>query len=130
MKFWRTKEFKRLQKKWYKKARDSGFRDEETVKPGQQNTPFLAKNTMRISKLYKPGVEEHYRRCRIHLHENEFEDEFKKQLFAWYTEGYSYRNIVKLIKEVYDTKRSVFYVHTHVKKLLTEMEDKKLWEAE
>lgn len=126
-KFWQNKQFKELQKEWYDKAKNKGFSDIETTKPGMQNTLFLKDHSKRMARRYSSDVEEHFRRCRIHLHEHKFKSEFDRQLFKWYTEGESYRSIIRLIKEKYDRKRSIFYVFTHVKRLRKDMESMKLW---
>ena len=70
-KFYQTKEFIKLQKKWYKKLDRSGFEDLEwfNEKNGLgQGSPFLkSKNvpdTGTIRKKYTKSLQQHYRLCR------------------------------------------------------------------
>lgn len=128
-KFYKTKAFKRLQAKWYKKLNKEGFNDIECTKPGQQDSRFLKFHSILAVQSYKPDTAEYFRRCRIHLANFKWGRRYvDKRLFAWYTEGESYRSMIKLYSKHYKKKVSLFFIFYRMKRIKSEMEENKLWE--
>ena len=121
-------EFRKLQDQWYSRLKQSGFNDIECDKAGLQDSRYLKRHNGTIKRLYCEATEEHYRRCRIHLHHHSFRIKSDKVLFDWYTDGKSYRQIVDLFRRKYRKRRSIFYLFERVKKLKTEMDKVKYWE--
>ncbi len=120
-------EFNKLKRQWYEKLRKSGFDD---IEKGYENAPFINRHALATMKTIKPGAQEHYRRCAIHLAHYKFKTRRDYWLFRWYSEGHSYRAIVPLFNKRFKCKRSIFFVHTHIKRLKREMEEAQLWVSE
>lgn len=93
----KTKEFRELQSKWYKKLRQQGFEDLER-KAGRLKTGAL----QNISHLYNTEQfnikEEYYRLAGQFLHEHKFKSGIEKKIWELHSEGMSIRNIVKKLK--------------------------------
>jgi len=120
--------FKELQKKWYTKLKDSGFNDIESRTPGKQDDPLLGFNNYVTRKRYNAEVEEYFRRCRHHLTNYRWRCRIDRHLFQWHTEGLSYRKIVRAFNAKFKEKRSIFYIHKRLSKLIKVMYERKLWE--
>lgn len=135
-------DFRKLQAKWYKKAKESGFEDIETGSAGMQNTPFLKQHSISTVRAYDADTEEWFRRCRIHLENYDWYHRFtddsgkrryrkkKKDYFTWklYTEGLSYRKIIPLFIKKFKKNISVWKVHKEVNRMKFEMRAARLWE--
>ena len=129
--------FNKLQAKWYKTLKESGFKDIECSKVSHnyinsqiQNSPFLKQHSGITRQRYSRETEDHFRRCRIHLAHHKFKNKRLKQLFEWYTDGQSYRKIVKLHNKKFKPTRSIYSIHTLIKKLKDEMVKCGHWKTE
>lgn len=131
---YRTKSFQDLQAKWYKKLEAEGFEELEWSQPGGQNSHFLKKPLSRIANTYNESTVEHYRRCGIHFNGVNWRGRLlDKYIFQCYTEGVSYRGIIKLIIKRRGFRKkpySLTYIYTRIHIILNEMNTKKLWEVE
>jgi len=124
----KSPEFKKIQAKWYKRLESDGFEDLEWNHPGGQNSAYLKKPLHNVRKNYCEGSVEHYRRARIHLAHAKFNNEMHKFIWTCYTDGQSYRTIIKSIQGQFNETYSVFYIWSHMQTLLAQMEEARLWE--
>ncbi len=96
------KEFAKLQKEWYAKLSKDGFEDIEWVdhKTGQgQNSDYLKRPAQMITITYDESIEEHYRIMRHFCTQSLNGTDLEHYMFEAYSEGMSYRGIVKMINE-------------------------------
>lgn len=84
-KFYETKEFQALDRKWSKILVESGFNDSETGKQRRDN--YLNK------QLFNDKYEHHFERCREFLNSYEFKNGRDQMIFEKYCEGMSVREI-------------------------------------
>ena len=88
-----NKNFKELQKKWYKKLKDAGFHDVE------QESWYM--DRLAPSKSYENAVErfnsreEYYRLAGQFLHSYKFESNLDKLVWTYHSDGLSVREIAK-----------------------------------
>ena len=123
-----TSEFRKLQKEWYARLKDSGFIDIEHTTPGKQDEALLGFNSFVAKKRYKPEVAEYFRRCRHHLTNYRWRDRVDRQLFQWHTNGLSYRKIVRAFNAKFKDTKSIFYIHKRLTQLIKTMYKQRLWE--
>lgn len=83
---------KKLQNEWDKKLKESGFRD---IEPPSEKNGFLHKQ---ILNLHTADIT-HFRACRDYLNSGKFESERDRYLFELYSDGLSYREIEKALRE-------------------------------
>lgn len=91
-----TPEFKKLQKKWYKKLEDEDFNDVE------QDEEYL-KQFARIDTRYCGPIEakiEYYRLATHFLNDYKFLSRFEYTIWMYHTEGISARNIAKILNRI------------------------------
>ena len=92
-------EFLRLNEKFYKKLKAQGFSDIEYYNPSTgigQNEPYI-KTGRHSSYLYAHRAnEEFYRRARAFLHHHTFDNKLDEILWGYFSEGISFRKMVKL----------------------------------
>ena len=116
----KTKEFKKLQKEWYKKLAKEGFedieQDEEHLKQWESGY-FLHR--------YSPDVfaakQEYFRLAGRFLLEHDFESAFERKVWALYAEGHTLSFIRKRVKS---KNKGIMHIHKTVKKLEAEMLNK------
>ena len=119
----KTKEFIRLQKKWYKKLAKSGFSDlewtdEKTAKG--QNTPYLRKSLNKFKHLTPEKFEEvseFYSRAPDFASQHNFPTERHKFTWQLHIEGYSYRDSIEILTAEGFKPPSVFWISDHLTKL-------------
>ena len=114
----RTKEFKTLQREWYKKLKDSGFKEiEDTSSPLEmlktwhssyfinRNTPdtFLAKQS-------------YFQSASRFLHSNKFKSEKDRLIWEMHCDGATLRGIASELKE------KLWFVHRTVNNLILKMQ--------
>lgn len=107
MKFYKTKEFKKLEKKWYKKLESNGFENiEDSVGRLKEWSSrfYLNHNNQKGHKikyediLFKSTIKtEYYRRAEQFLHSHTFNDKLEKEIWRMHSEGISCRAIAKKI---------------------------------
>jgi len=96
----RTKKFKELQERWYKKLEKSGFEDVEDM---TLNEPLLKNwDNFRYRKVTPEEYESrtrYYSNCRDVLNTYPFERAIHRRIWELHTEGLSLRQIEKTIKK-------------------------------
>lgn len=100
----KPKTYAQEKKLWYDKLKASGFEDIETPEGFlKQNSAskFLSKKAIRSEGRSK---EEYYYMATKFLHDYKFENEMEKVIWEYHANGISYRDISKLMKEVYKNK--------------------------
>lgn len=106
-------EYIALYNKWYSKLKKSGFEDIEWYDKKRakgQNSDFLIDQSSKIRASYRQSIAEHYRLCRNFLTHYKFRDRKEKLIFKLYTDGTTYRSILKILKEKdLRSKRNYYY---------------------
>lgn len=101
--FWKTKKFKKLQEKWYKKAAKAGHEEIESLDEAERLKKW---HCAYIQARFTPQTFEERRRyfelASNWLNEGTFETGRHKTAWAYHCEGLSYREIAKLMKTNYD----------------------------
>jgi hypothetical protein len=90
-KFFQTKEFKLEQRKQYKRLREDGFKDTETLKDIETNN--VNKQVLKVN--FEQVL--HFQKCSIYFHTGEIKDKTDLLIFEKYCEGKSNAEISKLI---------------------------------
>lgn len=119
-----SREFKKLNKKWQKKLKDSGFNDlEEMGTNGTIRLKSWANSIFARSKHHnstqREATTEYYRLAGLFLHDYEFEDEEDKLIWELHSQGLSRHSIEKRCGVSTERNRAI------VKRLVVEM--KKLY---
>lgn len=97
---YKTKQFKALQNKWYRKLKKEGFEDvEDTNSPNE----FLKKwHTYDFKTKYQKGnaesITDYYRLASQFLHDYSFETGTEKKVWELHAGGHSIRKIEKLLR--------------------------------
>lgn len=111
----KPQDLNQLKTVWYRKLKQSGFkdieRDEDTLK-----------NWSSIFAYQKPGnnwqsKEEYYRYAAHFLEEHKFETELQKIIWEYHANGLSMRNIAKTLNKTRVTKTNYTSVWQVIKKL-------------
>ena len=94
------KQFKALQQKWYKKLEKSGFEDIEQT---SDDRGFLKQNhnsyfKTRHTPLSFQNTQEYFLQCSHFLLEHDFNTEQARAIWKLHSEGYSRREIAKMLK--------------------------------
>lgn len=91
-----SKEFKKLQEKWYGKLKRSGFEDiersDESLK--KWSLMFVTDDSTEITREAKT---EYYRAAGHFLHDHQFDSTTEKRIWELHSSGLSIRNIVKML---------------------------------
>lgn len=103
----KKQQLKELYKEWNKKLADSGFEDiEDWDQSGidKQKSVVLPnkyrQQLIKHERLMQQGYEDHLRACEnYHLHNHDKLDRLDGILIKWVSEGYSYREILGMLKE-------------------------------
>ena len=118
-------DFKRLQAQWYKKLKRSGFDD---IECGYEYSEFIKGHSNFIVKKYDKTTDDHYANMRHHAVTFKFKSLQDQRLFEWFSEGMTFRQMEKLYNQRFKPSKSLFWIHTRVKKLEREAVSLKLWE--
>lgn len=119
-----SKEFRKLQAKWYEKLRKSGFDDLEwtDTKTGHgQNTSYLKKQIPNNLGERMHATDLYYTMCRNWLTHAGPKLKKDRMAFELHAEGKGYREILKMIENFDHRKRSLFYLFQRMKPLVKEM---------
>lgn len=121
--------FEETKRLWYKKLKDSGFKDIEYNDvnengPLMKSGPQSVKNTK--NEILRDAVESYYRMCYHFLNWYDFENDTEKVIWEYHTEGLSVRKIVKIFKILPLKQPSKEKVWKTVKRLETIMKSKYL----
>ena len=93
MKFYQTKKFKHLSKKWASKLERSGFED---IEDGENYLKSWESFQGRlVNNAYVESKSEYYRMARQFLEGHTFKTKKEKKIFEMHTEGLGYRKIAK-----------------------------------
>lgn len=150
-KYYETASFNKEQKEWYKKLKEDGFEDIEYLGANGEiygnrlkrqgacstdinlvsteytiyQTPLSTENTRTKglnAVLCDPMNAEFYRLCGRFLHLYKFKNPFEYRIFELFSDGKTYRQIVKNLKNEWPTKNiAISSIFKIVKKLLKHM---------
>jgi hypothetical protein len=84
-KYYETNEFKKINREWEQKLKESGFIDIE--EPKRRNTPNIQKQEIK----YCEKQENHFDMCREYLNSGKIKDETYLYIFNLYCEGFDIR---------------------------------------
>lgn len=100
-KFYQTKEFRELEKRWDKILTETGFMDAERTKNGQR---ILAQNS---SNAYRQACHqtredraEYFRALCYHFHRTNFDRLLDQRVMMFFSDGLSIKQIVKTLTEL------------------------------
>lgn len=113
-------ELEKLQKVWYKKLKDTGFKDMEDPN-GPRNGGRGAPRVDNITDMQQEMIREYYSRARQFLQEHTFEDAVDRFVWEHFSEGTSVREIsIKLEKElnVIKKKTAVWQIAKRLEELM------------
>ncbi len=107
-----SKEFKKLQAKWYKKLKNSGFEDIEDTKGylKEWSSKYLKKSNGGVKAKAK---EEYYRLTGQFLYDHKFESPLEKRIWRMHAEGMSGESITAILKA-----KKVNIYHNKVKRII------------
>lgn len=105
--FWSTREFRKLKAEWYDKLAKEGFHDIEL------HDRSMHTDTARFADM--EAVRDYYMKVSEYLHIGEFKTPVEKTAWFIYQEGYSIRNIAKILK--LSRKSVTTMIESHVKKM-------------
>lgn len=93
------KELQALQKEWYQKLKESGFKDAEQ-ESAQNAEPYLKEwHSCYFSERHHPTVfqikHEYFYRAEQFLNDHNFSSETEREIWRLHSEGVSYREIAK-----------------------------------
>ena len=125
-KFYLTKEFKKLNKSWQQKLKDSGFDEIEDIDPRFENKEpyFKCWHSHHFFKSYTPEEFEekqtYYRQvAHFYWHYLEFKNRWEKEIWRLHGEGFSRRKIAQVLKPKYKiTDSSVQIILSKLKKVM------------
>lgn len=102
-----SSQFRKLQKKWYKKLKDEGFKDleyNETLLVTYDGSRFCPSRTGGLSPtelLTSVSMKtRYYRLAGYFLYDHKFTDPLERQIWEEHSQGVSYRNIVKKLAKL------------------------------
>ena len=108
-KFYQTEQFRKLNQKWKKALKDSGFTDiEDEADPDLPLPPAINRGTARFRDM--PAVTAHYDAALHLLNHGTFDSKAQKRIWELYTTGASERMIASRM----DLSKSA--VHYHLEK--------------
>lgn len=118
----KTKQFKTLQREWYRKLKDSGFDDIEDVDSPEEY--LKAWHSQYFQKRHTPDKfianQEYYRRTQAFLMHYTFANQLDKQIWKMHSEGRPLRAIAKkLTITVHKTNTTIKYLESQMPWVLT-----------
>jgi hypothetical protein len=119
-----TKEFTKLQNKWYNKLKRSGFDDIEwtDTKTGfGQSTSYLKNSRNGVNAQLDPNKELYYTMCRNWLAHAGPVKKIDRIMFELHAEGFGYRDIVERVKHKLKKSNSHTAIFMRMKPLIAEM---------
>lgn len=121
-KFYETKQFEKLQKKWYAKIKTKGFEDIEHDEDHLKQ--YSINFTKNVESWRSPAVVDakvaYYSMARKFYSEYPFKDKYDRSVFGYHVEGLGVRRIAKKIRSYRDK------VHRTLQRLVKEM---KAWKS-
>jgi hypothetical protein len=114
--FWETDKFKKLNAKWQKKLKDSGFDDAETKDHKLKRYSQLRAEQARKETV---GREEYYYMARMFLNDFEFDSERNRQIWSGHSDGLTVLEIAEGLRK--NKKNKEQEVKTVIKQLKAKM---------
>lgn len=114
MSYWDKDEFRRLQKTWYRKIKNDGFKDIESengLSLKEWNSNFFKNRLVYIK--YQCTLQYYQKGSEI-LQTYSFENQYEKKIWQLHMEGMTVRQIAKTLKS-YKKKKST--IHTIIEKI-------------
>ena len=96
-KFYEKKDFKALQKEWYQKLKEEGFRDIEDQKTGIVERPFSHRR-YRTDLFYQASVD-YYLTMGHYLENGHIRSDLDRKVLEMHIEGRTYRAIAKELNQ-------------------------------
>jgi hypothetical protein len=93
-KYYETNEFKKINKEWEKKLKESGFSDIE--KPDVRFSNKIRKEEIELCEK----TENHFDMCRDYLNSGKIKNQLDFEIFSLYCEGHSTRTIESRLNKV------------------------------
>lgn len=95
-----TKDVNRLTVDWYKKLKDSGFKDIEWInsKGRGQDSRYTYRASNKVAQKFNQNTELHYQLCTNFCTHYPFPTKKHQFLFNLYAEGYTYREILRKLR--------------------------------
>jgi hypothetical protein len=122
--YYKTKEFIKLQNKWYDKLSKKGFHDLEwldTLSGAGHSTPFLRKSLNKFKQLDNDTIKksvEYYSAAQDFASHYEFPSKLHKRIWLLFADGISYRKMIPIIKSFgYKHIPSIFWISIHLNKM-------------
>lgn len=114
-----SKEYVKLQKEWYAKLKESGFKDIEYTREvdGQTFNRVLFSDSRRMKAEDYLTQEAYWHRARSYYHRGSFDSHLQYGIWEHYCEGRTYREIVKLVG------KSLAVVHGEIHKVKRRLHD-------
>lgn len=128
-KFYQSKQFLELQKKWYAKLERKGFEDIEyfNFKFGKNTVAaFIKGSSYNICKRYNRSTETYYRLARNFLEHATFSSKYLKTLWFLHCDGIPYRKLSKKMQQIHKKnmkmkmKFSTFWISVHIRRLASQ----------
>ncbi len=111
VRFFETKEFKKLHEKWQKELRESGFEDIEGETRFLKNKLCVAREVKNPERMR--GQLEYYTMASKFLWDYKFESKKDYQIWFYHSEGMAYREIAKNIRG--ENVKSIFKAVNRIK---------------
>lgn len=89
-----------LIREWDRKLKASGFTDVEVV-GGRRSEIYLQGSLRYIAGQYNTATDEYFTRCRTSAVHGQFTNWLEQDVWTMYSEGKSYRDIVKLATDLW-----------------------------
>lgn len=118
----KTKEtFKQLQKRWYGKLKEKGFEDIEKNEYEFKSVPNSTYKFTQKARMHSNspdyGKQEYYLMASHFLNEHKFASKLESAVWAYHSEGLSYRNISRILSAAKVSKKSKDQISFIVKRL-------------
>lgn len=130
MSYYNDPAFIKLQKEWYKKLADSGFKDIEEFDEvrGSAAISFLKRSCKDLAKKYNDTTFFYYQLCRDFLSHGFFLSKIDHKIWQLHSEGVSIREILKELQQdsTLNFPHSIFWIFTRLNKLKKDMY---LWQS-
>lgn len=116
VRFFETQDFKKLQDKWHKELRDSGFEDIEGETRFLKNKLCIAREIKNPERIR--GQLEYYTMASKFLWDYKFASKKDYQIWFYHSEGMPYREIAKTIEG--ENVKSIFKAVNRIKAVFIE----------
>jgi hypothetical protein len=98
------KDFKKLQDEWYKKAKESGFKDIETTLPDGSSSNLtksaIGAQGRKYTEAYIEAGQTYYSNASKFLWDNDWSNEIERKIWELHANGRSYRFIREALQPV------------------------------